>query len=544
MKLRNLAIFSALLIGIMSSSAVADTVEIEAPITKVKVHRNAGAIITRAQTFDVSIGNHTILVKNLTNQLDRDYGIRASVSNGTASVSNVVLNEEFSANAQSSAQLALREQIAQLKAETAQDESMVEAIDIQLQFIRSLGSQGGDSGSASLSADQALEALDRSLAFVADNSRRLLGERLALQSIIDGRAKTIAALEKELRQTGARQDSTMDATVSINASSAGPVTLHLQYLVQNADWTIDADSRLDSSTDQLDLSLYARVRQQSGEVWDKVALSLSTAQIFRSIEGRRPTPEYLNLREKTDNKEMAALLDRVREGRVSAEPDAVELATTGSRIRYRESAFDASFDILGTVDIPADGSEQRFEVTRAAAPSSIVVRSAPVLERVAFVYALAEFDDMPEISRPLVSLSRDGTYVGRGLWPTLRARELLELPFGVDERIEVKLIKIPSEDGDTGIFNRRQVTESKQQFRLTNHHSTSVVLEVFDVRPNSMNEDLEIEALRDSTQPTETDVDGQPGVVMWRKELAPGENWEINHWYRMSFPADKRVVMQ
>lgn len=71
-----------------------------------------------------------------------------------------------------------------------------------------------------------------------------------------------------------------------------------------------------------------------------------------------------------------------------------------------------------------------------------------------------------------------------------------------------------------------------------------MTIEVLDTRPNSMNEDLEIELLRGSTRTTETDYDDQPGIVMWRKTVATGEKWEINHWYRVSFPTDMSVVQQ
>ena len=53
---------------------------------------------------------------------------------------------------------------------------------------------------------------------------------------------------------------------------------------------------------------------------------------------------------------------------------------------------------------------------------------------------------------------------------------------------------------------------------------------------------VEVQISRDATAPDEQGVDDKPGVIVWRKDLQPGETWRITHTYDVSYPADKRII--
>lgn len=513
-----------------------------APISAVKIHRDFGAIVTRSFTLDLPAGEHSIKVPGLTEQLDEDYALRAAVMSGDASISQVQLDEVFLPNEGREAQAELLAELRTLETSQSNDRTAIEALSIQLAFVQGMAKDAAASGEYSSPADM-MEALQQTFDFVKANSGTLLSERQALEAAMKDRADQIKALKREIAQLGGTRESAMQGTLVVTTQSSNPVTFAVDYLVRDATWDIDTEANLNSVSNETELKLYARLSQETDEDWTNVPVSLSTTRPSANVSVPAPPPVYLNLVDQ--KRQMARMLDSVSRSRMSERTDIEEVVVTATRIgEYAGSQFDAEFRLSIPVSLTADGSEQRFLLQKHSASAETVVRIVPQWTRQGFVYANTEFSDIPFIELPDVSVTRDSSFVGTDTWPTLQAGEVLQLPFGADPKIAVEVITIPSEDGDEGIFNRKQVNETKKQFRITNNHAVPMTIEVFDARPNSMNEDLEVELLRGSTRTTETDYDDKPGVVMWRKTVAPGATWEINHWYRVSFPSDMVVVRQ
>lgn len=543
MKLVQLSGVAAALAALMAStSVVAEDFVADAPITGVKIHRNFGAIVTRSFSLDLPAGQHTIKVPDLTDQLNEDYALRASVMSGNAAISQVQLDEVYLPNVGREAQASLLAQLESLEISQSSDRTTIEAINMQLSFIQDMAKDAAASGDYSSPADM-MEALQQTFDFVKANSGSLLNERQSLESAMKDRADQIKALRRELSQLGGTRESVMEGTLVVSSSASAPVTIAVNYLVEDATWDIDAEANLNTASNETELELYARVIQETDEDWNNVPVALSTTRPSANISISAPGPVYLNLQQQ--RRQAAQMLDSVRRSRLAESAQVEKVVVTGSRLKqYNSSQFDAELQLSGTISLAADGSEQRFFLLGQSVESEYTIRVVPRSSRSGFIYAKANFEDIPFIEAPYVSIARDSNFVGNGAWPTLQTGHELQLPFGADPKIDVETVTIPSEDGDEGIFNRKQVDETKRRFIVTNNHDVAMTIEVMDARPSSMNEDLEIELLRGSTRTTETDYEGQPGVVMWRKTVAPGEKWEINHWYRVSFPTDMSVVQQ
>ena len=69
-------------------------------------------------------------------------------------------------------------------------------------------------------------------------------------------------------------------------------------------------------------------------------------------------------------------------------------------------------------------------------------------------------------------------------------------------------------------------------------------MEVLDRYPVPSDDDIEVEVPRSATKPTEEDLRNKPGVILWRKALASGEEWTVQHQYSVSYPANRRLVGQ
>ena len=552
MKIRNKSSLG-LIAALLASTAInADDFVADAPISAVKIHRNYGAIVTRSFSIELPAGQHTVTIPQLTDQLDEDYALRASVVSGNASINQVQLDEVFLPNVGRETQAALLAELEALETAQANDRTAIEAINMQLSFIQGMAKDAAAGGDYSSPADM-MEALQQTFEFVKSNSGTLLNERQALEKTISGRADEISAVRREIEQLGGKREKVNEGTLRVSSPTDGVAEITLSYLVRNATWDIDAEANLNSTDNQTELGFYAEITQQTGEEWFNVPMVLSTTQPTTTIGVNTPRPVYWNIEElKTyETEEVTVSGSRIKrqsvkkptlDSFVNVAGALNELPSFG--VPYSSDTFDAEFNLTDPISVTADNSVQKVLVHQASISTSTNIRVVPSLQNSAFAYAVGEFTGVPFLQNVNVTLLRDNTYVGKGIWPTLQPNEELQLPFGSDPKIDVEVVTIPSEDGGEGIFNRKRVDETKKQFRITNNHSTPMTIEVFDALPNSMNEDMEVELLRGNTGATETDYEDQPGVVMWRETVAPGETWVINHWYRVSFPTDKRVVHQ
>lgn len=531
-------VFASVIIG---GSAFAASSDVETSIKDIMLYRNAGALVTRAGAVTLPTGSHTLVISGLPNSIDGEYGIRARLSGST--ITSVNIDEQFVSGVTSPVQKAITEKMNKLIAANQKDQNAIEALNIQLRFIETLGEKAGTSvGTQGSNITTDFDVLEKTLEFVGGKSAKVLSDRAALEEQIRERDKQVKALLEELRQTGNTQKSTSVATLNVTTTNAGASTLELTYLIQNAGWNVEIEGALSSETNTTNISLFAVVSQQSGEAWENVPLTLSTATPSRRISGPQIYPTYLNLAD-------PRVLRSESMVRASAPMQSTmdEVLVSGSRIKesvYYNTGLDAEFRISNSVNIAADGSEQRIILTTEANASNIVYRSVPRYDITAYAYADTALKDFPQLTNPRASLTRDGHFIGAGQWPDLMNDTPLQLPFGEFERINVEVVTIPSEDGDSGIFNKRKRDEEKKQFRVTNNHNKPVVIEIYDRIPQSMNEDLNVDILRGSTPPTETNIMDKPGTVMWRKTLTAGETWAINHWYRITYPADKQLINQ
>lgn len=536
------SILSGLMLGLMSGAAstalMAADINIDTEIKGVKVYRNAGAVVTRTGVINATTGNHTITVRGLPVNIDQNYGVRARLIDGSGNITQVKLDEQFTEGTNTEAQRKIIEQIEGLEAETRSDQSKIEALNIQLSFIEAMGQR-----TAGNSNDSTFETLERTLSFVAEKSSKIITERKSLNEAITKRAAQIQALRRELNQTGNLQKSFNEATITLSKSAPSDATLELTYLTNNANWTLEADASLNSDSKQATINMFAVIQQNSGEDWTNVPLSLSTTQISRRLSTNTPYPVYYNLSDQSENK-----LRRLNSMIANVERE--DVVVTGSRKSstpfqgptFDQSNFDAEFAINTPTTITSGGTQQRIQVASNTSDAALHIRTTPAYGNDAFLYATAEFDGIPTISNPSVSVIRDGNYVGRGTWPDLEASKKLYLPFGSYDRIDVKTVILPTEDGKSGIFSKRRVDEERKQYIVTNNHNAPLSVEVYGVMPQSLNEDIEIETLRGSTDPTEINIEDKPGVVVWRKILNAGEVWTINHWLRTSYPADMRLT--
>jgi len=521
-----LSVFPFLAI-VASTGVFADDLSLRAPVEAVTVYQTGGALVHRKATIALPAGSHRIMVSGLTAHLDSGYGINA-VAEGLE-VSNIHSTTSYLPTAPSAALKDLEERYREARKALSGTENAIAAADMRLAYLRGLG-ENGSSGKDWQSA----------LDFIGEKTVSLMAEKFKLEQKQVEQAELVKALGQEIAAAGGRSDMSYSAIVSVEVEKAGDYMLDVSYLVRSARWGMVTDANLQAEEKHAQIKLKAEVSQSSGEAWDDVALSLSTARPAWNIAAPVMNPEFLRVRDKQDYgrmEEMVAMPAPVADSQY--ESMRARKSTAAPMVSQTATTYDMNFTLNVPVDLPANGTPQQFPVKEVALPAEIVTRITPRYDSEnAYVYADVTLEGLPRLTNITTRLARDGHYAGRGTWPNLVPGEKTELPFGSDSGIKVETITVPSNDGDTGFFGKKTVEEERVIYRVTNTRDKAAIVEVTDRIPVPAHEDVKVEALKSATPATTRDVDDKAGVITWRKELKPGEVWEIRHEYRITYPGD------
>ncbi|WP_417448781.1 mucoidy inhibitor MuiA family protein [Kordiimonas sp.] len=509
-----------------TSGAYSDDFTLAAPIEAVTVYQTGGALVQREARLDLPAGSHRVTVSGLTASLDAGFGVNAGADG--LSITNVHNTTSYLPAPRSVSQMALEKQLSQARDALAQTENAIGSADMRLAYLRGLG----DNGTAGKDWQSALD-------FIGDKTKALMAEKHTLVGKRREQAALVTALEQEIAATSGRSDRTYNAVINVEVPKAGNYTFDISYLVHSASWGITTDANLNTEATQAEINLTADVRQSSGEAWDNVNLSLSTSRPSWNIAAPEMNPEFLRV---YDRDEMRRPIDAAAEyapaPRAMADQKAERLQSS-QMVSQTATTYDMSFNLNNSASVPSTGTPQQYLMQTVSLDADIITRITPRYDsQNAYVYADVIIDGLPHLSSVSAKLSRDGHYAGRGRWPNLLQGEKTELPFGTDSGIKVETITSPSRDGDTGFFGKKNVEEERLVYRVTNNRDKKAVVEVTDRLPVPAHEDVKVELLKGATQATTKDVDSKAGVITWKKELAPGEVWEIRHEYRITYPSD------
>jgi len=140
-----------------------------------------------------------------------------------------------------------------------------------------------------------------------------------------------------------------------------------------------------------------------------------------------------------------------------------------------------------------------------------------------------------------VSIYRDGVFVGRSPMALAAKDEAVRLGFGADERVKVARTVVRRLEGTAGLIGSSKTDEREFKTTIRNAHEFPIRVAIEDQMPVSETEDIQVEILPVSTQPTARDLRDRRGVMEWAFEAKPGENREIKFGWRVRWPKDKAV---
>ena len=181
----------------------------------------------------------------------------------------------------------LDEQIAAKQVEIEENTAMQGLIQKRFSYLDKLEGFTAPTATAELSKGVLdAEQLQETTKFIFEQRESATKELLELKGVERGLKKEIQTLQLRRAQlAGQSQTKVREAVLFLDRRDAGADAVRLTYLVNNCGWSPSYNVRGDLGNDKVRLEYNALIRQMTGEDWDGVKLTLSTASPMISASG-------------------------------------------------------------------------------------------------------------------------------------------------------------------------------------------------------------------------------------------------------------------
>ncbi len=411
-----------------------------------------------------------------------------------------------------------------------------------------------------------LTQFTNSLTFLSEQKTKIIAEHATLdEQREDLQTKMTTAQNQlnELRGAGGRGYKTV--TVRVSAPQAGSLEVGLSYTVPGASWSPSYDARVLSSERAVALGYFGIVRQNTGEEWKDVALTLSTAR--PGLGGAAPVLNAWNLdvfvprlsmprdyetrkKEAANAPALAGGMDTLAGTRLRAElkdtASAINVVTEQylqdagvAQATIEAGATSASFKIATSATVPSDNSPQKVPITSAKLAANPEYSTVPKRQQIAYLTSsVVNTSDFPLLAGAM-NVFLDGTFVATSSLRTVMSGEKFDLALGADEGISVKHKRVQKFTEDTGITNSGKRITYEYLITIQNNKKTAERVIVADQVPLSRNEKIVVKLVSpDAKDVKPTDE----GTLKWSLDLKPGEKRELTVKFTVEYANEVNVA--
>jgi uncharacterized protein (TIGR02231 family) len=427
------------------------------------------------------------------------------------------------------------------------------------------------------------ETLRELTKFAFDERATIAAEQIRLAGELEKLNAQLALQQRQRGELTAGASRTVnEAVLFVEKSADGEIELELNYIVANCGWSPVYTVRGDSGSKEVSLEYNALVQQMSGEAWDGVQLTLSTASPALNSCGPSLAPFNVSLVGADQQMQVAAInLDgsqlalEFRAMRAAQQAGNSDLAskisfdekTVSNYVVNRNSWFcqgvelnnplsatssllaeddvseapSLSYRLENPVSITSRSDQQMVRIHLGPLPGNFYHVATPLLS--SYVYREAEILNASEhhfLAGP-VTVYFDNRFVGRTEIPTVAQGETFVAGFGADPQLRARRELADRTEAVQG-GNR----ELKLAYRIVvdNYKPSAVALRVLDRLPyTSRSGDIRI-ALGDSgislsTDPVYLRRERPKNILRWDVDVPAGgaeaEPFEISYGYTLDY---------
>ena len=511
---------------------------LETKLTAVTVYPDRARLVRRGNTR-LEPGNHKLEIAGLPLAMNLD-SVRAS-ARGTARARLLGLQVErvFYSEAPLESVRDLESQIEALQDEIASLDAQAERARNSRNHLDELAGQARVYARKLTAGKATLEAQLNLYEGLRGQAEKLDSEILQIQAHKRQVERTVAQLQNQLSQMRSAQPrERYTAFVELEILQAGDLSVELSYVVANAGWKPLYDLRLQEGDGQsvLEAGYLAQVTQQTGEDWQDVDLTLSTARPALASTLPELQPWYIH---------PVPLAMPLPTPRAAVQAMAMKAMPAGEMARgYEEAVADVAvasveasgasitYHIPGATSVPADGAPHKVMVALFNLSPKLDYVAAP--RRVEAAYRRAKVtNDSPYTLLPgVANLFASDEFIGTTRLELTAPKGEIELYLGVDDRLKIKR-ELKRREVDKSLVGGKRRIHYGYEILLENLNLYEVTLTLRDQMPASRHEEIKVRL--DSAEPKPSEH-SELNLLTWELGLASQEKRSLRFDFTVEFP--------
>ncbi len=529
---------------VFTNTSNADVVSVSLPISEVTVHPET-AIVVRQGSITLPQGEHTLTITGLPKNLD-PARIRLSSEGSKLILGSIDIQSIHQGETNDALERRLEEELYSFLDQQKMLEDQKATAQSMLTLVQSMTS-GGDKGQIRPNIDpSSLTNLFQQLSEHDSSARQAIREAEKSLRELDSFLE-----QKQHEKNKNREKAAVETRVSVNVRAEADYQglIALSYPEENAQWEWLYEARLDTKTKELLLFRQVQVSQQTGDSWENVNLTVTTAAATENAQ----TPELFSSTVDIFEIDEEDKFTPYRPRYTASAPTSVasadlieEIVVTGSYIKHDEAEVIASqylveYAIPGKVSIPSSNQSKILPIDQKSFSVDLVARTVPSLDTNAYLEASFDYLGKIPIQTGELQLYRDNAYVGEGYLPAILPTKNIRVPFGKDDLIKVEIRQQSESDNENRSFGRKNLEDIHFNIQVSNFHQDPIFVEVLERVPVARNEKIDIEYHKDATPFDEFDIDGLKGVNLWKIKTLPAEMSLIQYRLKITYPRNTEL---
>lgn len=511
---------------------------VDSKITNVTVFLNK-AQVTREVKTRVVAGRSTLVISGLTALLDQQ-SVQVS-GKGKVVIEGISHRQNFLNEFNMPTRLkSLKDSVELLQRQVQLEQSQKEILNKEEQMLLSNQKIGGTQSNLTVAELKAMSD------FFRTRMTDIVTTRMKHEDKIKKSNESIVRLQRQIaEQNNMYSRNTSEIVVALSSEAATAVELEINYVVNNAGWQPVYDLRATNTKSPVQLNYKANVYQSTGEEWNNVKLTLSTANPSEGglkpelytwmLDFYNPQPIYGNRKMEIQSKSAVRGMSAPEEISLTADDMKVS-ESTAAYVSTIQTSLNTEFAISLPYTVSSANKPTMVDIRSYEMKASYVYSVAPKLDKDAFLLAKAvgweDFSLLPGEA----NIFFEGTFVSTSFIDPNSIKDTLAISLGRDKRVVVKREKLKD-------FSSRKTIGSNQRDTYTfeisvrNTKSESIQLVVEDQLPVSMNSQIEVTSLDNGG----ARYNKETGKLVWDVNLQPNETKKFQFKYEVKYPKDKQI---
>lgn len=509
--------------------------EISSKVTGVTVFFN-GSQVVREASLNIQAGSHNIVISDLPQYMNPNTVVVESES--ALTLLSVKHNLNYMKNQEKPKEVVKMEDSLKILQQSLQfKNSMLQVYREEEAMLLSNKSIRGENNG--VQADNLKNTTEYFRTRLIDIKTRQNDLTLEIQKINEH----IQKLNNQISQTMSNRGGPVsEITITLSAKSSVSGKLRISYFVNNASWSPMYDIRANEIGKPIQLNLKANVINNTGENWDNVSISLSSANPTES--GIKPIlyPWYLypynpvkyDYRDSQTKSEAAPA--SVAYGATMDEEK--NLVTSAVYTTVQQNMTTIEYKISLPYTIPSDGKEYTVDIQEYSMPAVYEYQCVPKLDKDAFLIARITGWENYNLLPGNTNLFAEGKFLGNSYIDPGSVKDTLDISLGRDKSISINREVLKDFSSEKMIGTNKTITRT-YEISIRNRKSNAIYIVAEDQIPLSNQKDIVIEF--DPKRADGAEYTEATGMLKWKLNIKPGETAKIKYSYTVKHPKEMNV---